>query len=238
MIRILNTFSALSNTISKALAVVMISQIPLLKVTSTVILISLSSGLNADTLNGTVIGISDGDTLTLLTRERKQIKIRLAEIDTPESEQPYGNRAKQALSTLAFKKQATVSVLDVDRYGRVVGRVYVDNNDVNAELVRNGSAWVYRKYVRDQTLFKLEKQARDQGVGIWALPESNQVPPWEWRRGNKQHKRSVGIPSSCGTKSRCGQMDSCGEAEFYLNQCAVSSLDGDGDGVPCEVMCQ
>lgn len=113
--------------------------------------------------NGKVVGISDGDTLTLLVPDGasyRQIKVRLAEIDTPESAQPYGTRAKQALSDLVFNKQARVVVQDVDRYGRTVGRVYVGNIDVNAEMIRQGAAWVYRQYARDRSLFALEDEAK------------------------------------------------------------------------------
>ncbi len=81
---------------------------------------------------GKVIGITDGDTLTLLTPDKQQIKVRLAEIDTPESGQPFGSKAKEALSALAFGRQARVAVVDRDRYGRIVGRVYVGDTDVNA----------------------------------------------------------------------------------------------------------
>ncbi|SFM43583.1 thermonuclease family protein [Nitrosomonas communis] len=131
---------------------------------------------------GRVVGISDGDTLTLLDNQKQQIKVRLAEIDTPESAQPYGSRAKQALSGLAYGKTVIVKVQDTDRYGRKVGRVYTDGLDVNAEMVRIGAAWVYRKYASDQNLYALEKQARKNKVGLWSLPEAQQVPPWEWRK--------------------------------------------------------
>jgi len=94
---------------------------------------------------GRVVGISDGDTLTLLTPEKQQIRVRLGEIDTPESRQPYGTRARQALSDLAFGKEARVVVQDTDRYGRTVGRVYVGDLDVNADMVKQGAAWVYRR---------------------------------------------------------------------------------------------
>lgn len=93
--------------------------------------------------SGKVVGISDGDTLTLLVPDGssyKQVKVRLAEIDTPESAQPYGQKAKQALSDLAFNKQAHVIKQDKDRYGRIVGRVYVGSVDINAEMVKLGSA--------------------------------------------------------------------------------------------------
>jgi micrococcal nuclease len=83
---------------------------------------------------GKVVKIVDVDTLTLLVGNQ-HLKIRLADIDTPERKQPFGTRAKQALSELAFGKQARVVEVTVDRYGQIVGRVYVDGVDVNRELV-------------------------------------------------------------------------------------------------------
>ncbi len=97
---------------------------------------------SAQTYYGKVVGVTDGDTLTLLTPEKRQIKVRLSEIDTPECGQPWGTKAKQALSDLAFGKEARIEYLDTDRYGRIVGRVYVGNTDVNAELIKGGHAWV------------------------------------------------------------------------------------------------
>lgn len=131
---------------------------------------------------GRVVGVTDGDTLTMLNGRKQQIKVRLAEIDTPESAQPYGTRAKQELSRLVHGKTITVKVQDIDRYGRTVGRVYVNEMDVNAEMVKLGAAWVYRKYARDQSLYALEKQAKQNRTGIWNLPEAEQIPPWEWRK--------------------------------------------------------
>jgi micrococcal nuclease len=131
---------------------------------------------------GRVVGISDGDTITILDDRKQQIKVRLAEIDTPESAQPYGTRAKQELSGLVFGKTVIVKVQDTDRYGRKVGRVYKDDVDVNAEMIRCGAAWVYRKYARDQRLYNLEKQARQNKKGLWSLPEAERIPPWEWRK--------------------------------------------------------
>ncbi|MBK6616922.1 MAG: thermonuclease family protein [Nitrosomonas sp.] len=135
---------------------------------------------------GRVVGVSDGDTLTILDNRKKQIKVRLAEIDTPESAQPYGKRAKQELSRIVYGKTILVKVRDIDRYGRTVGRVYAGEIDVNAEMVRLGAAWVYRKYAKDQNLYALEKQARKNGSGIWSLPEAQRIPPWEWRQAKKR----------------------------------------------------
>lgn len=131
---------------------------------------------------GRVVGVTDGDTLTMLDGRKQQIKVRLAEIDTPESAQPYGTRAKQELFRLVHGKTVTVKVQDIDRYGRTVGRVYVNELDVNAEMVKLGAAWVYRKYASDQSLYALEKQAKQKRAGIWNLPEAEQIPPWEWRK--------------------------------------------------------
>ena len=129
---------------------------------------------------GKVVGIADGDTLTLLVGT-KQLKIRLAEIDAPERCQPYGTKAKQALSDLVFGKSARVVEVDRDRYGRIVGRVYVGDLDINAELVRQGYAWVYRTYAKRQMLHEIEREAREAQRGLWA--DGNPVPPWEWRHG-------------------------------------------------------
>lgn len=83
--------------------------------------------------NGRVVGVSDGDTLTLLVEGKRQIEIRLADIDAPEGGKPYGNRAKQEISSLAFHKEAQVRVQGTDKHGRTVGRVFVGSVDVNAE---------------------------------------------------------------------------------------------------------
>ena len=114
-----------------------------------IVLLALSPALFAADLSGGVVSISDGDTFTLLTSDKQRIKIRLAEIDAPESSQPYGNKSKQALSGLIFGKDVRVVVQTTDRYGRTVGRPYVGNLDVCEEMVRVGAAWVYRQYVVD-----------------------------------------------------------------------------------------
>ena len=115
---------------------------------------------------GKVVGIADGDTFTLLSRDKKQTQVRLSEIDTPESNQPYGTRAKQALSDLIFSKDVRVLPEDVDRFGRLVGHVYVDGIHVNRKMVQEGNAWVYRQYNKDKTLLQDEQAARDAKKGF------------------------------------------------------------------------
>lgn len=129
---------------------------------------------------GKVIGVADGDTITVL-RDHEQVKIRLIEIDAPEKAQAFGNKSKQSLSDLCFDKTATLADKGKDRYGRTLARVHCDGIDANAEQVRQGMAWVYRKYApKDSPLYAVEGEAKAARRGLWADPEP--VPPWEWRR--------------------------------------------------------
>jgi len=195
-----------------------------------------------ETLSGDVVGITDGDTVTVLVGGQPR-KIRLAEIDTPESGQPWGSRAKQALSDKVYRKNVVLRVLDTDRYGRAVAHVYLGERHINREMVREGHAWAYRKYLRDTSLLKDETHAREARLGLWNQSEEP-VPPWEWRRGNRSTPVHPAIdkPSriefACGAKRYCGEMVSCAEAQFYLRQCGLTRLDGDNDGIPCEMICR
>ena len=203
-----------------------------------VILLVSAPALSSE-LEGRVVAIADGDTFTLLTADKQQIRIRLAEIDTPESGQPYGNRAKQALSQLVFGKDVRIEVQDIDRYGRTVGRPYVGDIDVCAELVESGFAWAYRQYLKDPKLLELEKHAQDSNRGLWSLPEYERIAPWEWRQGKRTPTIVSDPPKAftCGSKVFCREMVSCEEARFYLRSCGLTRLDGDKDGIPCEAMC-
>ena len=147
------------------------------------LLLLFTLSAQAETLEGKVVKIADGDTLTILTSTNQQVKVRLAGIDTPERKQPFGNRAKQALSSLAFQKQALVEIETKDRYGRTVGIVFVNGQNVNAELVKQGMAWVYRKYNKDMDLYELESRAKKEKLELWL--DENPIPPWEWRRGKR-----------------------------------------------------
>ena len=162
----------------------------------------------ASEVSGRVVEISDGDTLTLLTAEKQQIRIRLAEIDAPESGQPYGNKSKQALSGLVFGKDVRVEIQTTDRYGRTVGRPYLGDLDICAEMVRMGAAWAYREYLRDKSLLTLESEAKSQKKGFWGISEAQNMPPWEWRRsgGNNQS-------GSCQIK---GNINSKGQRIYHV----------------------
>ena len=196
-----------------------------------------------------VVAVADGDTVTVLDRERRaQSRVRLSAIDTPERGQPWGTRARQALADKVFRRDVRVSPEGEDRYGRVLGRLYVGNRDVNREMVREGHAWVYRRYSLDAGLLEDERVAREGRRGLWSLPDSETVPPWDWRRGARRPSSreaeqpavaiGVSVPPTCGTKTVCREMSSCEEARFFLVRCGLARLDGDGDGVPCERLCR
>lgn len=134
----------------------------------------------ADIIVGRVIKVADGDTITVLTAARDQVRVRLASIDAPERGQPWGTRSREALAELVAGQEVTIEHTDTDRYGRVIGRVLLDTVDINADQVASGWAWVYRQYSDDPELRRLEAAARDEGLGLWA--DQDPVPPWEWRR--------------------------------------------------------
>ena len=148
---------------------------------ATLLLLFVTAAVGAE-LKGKVVGISDGDTFTLLTVEDEQVKIRLAQIDAPESGQPYGSRSKQALSGLIYGKYVQVKLETTDRYGRIVGTPLVGDLDVCQEMVRMGAAWAYREYLRDQGLLTLEAKAKAEKRGLWGQSEAQNTTPWEWRR--------------------------------------------------------
>lgn len=135
----------------------------------------------ASSFTGNVVGVSDGDTITVM-RDGRGEKVRLHGVDSPEKSQAYGQRAKQFTSSLVFGKTVTVEIQDRDRYGRTVGTVVLpDGRSLNMELVRAGLAWWYRKYApRASQLRALEAEAREAKRGLWADPSP--VPPWSYRR--------------------------------------------------------
>ena len=125
------------------------------------------------------VGVSDGDTITVLDG-RTRVKVRLNGIDCPERGQPFGARAKQLTAELAFGKTVTVRPYGKDRYGRVLGDVVLpDGRVLNEALVAAGMAWHYTRYSKDATLARLERRAREAGLGIWS--EGRAVAPWEFR---------------------------------------------------------
>ena len=128
----------------------------------------------ATTYTGKVIAITDGDTIKILTSDKQQIKVRLANIDTPEMKQSYGKKAKKVLSDKIYGKQVNVEKVTTDRYKRMIGKVYLGDRYINAEMVADGYAWVYRKYNKDPKLLKLECQAKGTRQGSMVAAEGSE----------------------------------------------------------------
>jgi endonuclease YncB( thermonuclease family) len=139
------------------------------------------------TIEGKVVRVADGDTLTVLDDAHTQHKIRLWGIDAPESGQAFGNRAKQALGEKVFGKMVRVQVVDHDRYGRTVGKVVLGDRQINLEMVQDGYAWDYRQFDRRHEYAAAERDAREHRRGLWADKEP--VPPWDWRREKRTHNQ-------------------------------------------------
>ena len=136
---------------------------------------------HAQDFSGKIVSVSDGDTVKLLTQNKREIKIRLAEIDAPEKNQAFGQASKKSLSDMAFGKVAQAKCGKEDQYGRYVCTIYVNGVDVNYAQVQRGYAWVYRQYAsRGSKLYEAENMAKSMKAGLWA--DSRPVPPWEFRR--------------------------------------------------------
>ena len=133
---------------------------------------------HASTLDAPVVRVVDGDSLIVLV-DRREVPVRLKEIDAPELNQRFGKRAQLSLADLCGAKLARVIWSEKDRNGRLLGRVWCSGIDTNAEQVRRGMAWVFDRYGKDRTLYPLQDRARAARVGLWA--DAQPMPPWKWR---------------------------------------------------------
>jgi len=150
---------------------------------------SLAASKQPYTLNGKVVAIACGDTLTVLDDANVQHHIRLAGIDAPERKQAFGNKARHALGDMVFGKVVRVDVIDVDRYKREVGRIFLANRFINMEMVRDGFAWRYPQYDRGGEFSIAEGDARLHRRGLWA--DRYPAPPWEFRRATRNLARPL-----------------------------------------------
>jgi len=143
--------------------------------------------------NGFLSKVIDGDTVYIKTTSTKPIKVRLAFIDAPELNQPYGKAAKLFLKTFEGVP-INLEVKDKDRYGRTVAILYHANKDMNLLMVKKGFAWGYTKYLDRATAntrtkyFEAQKTAKNNGLGLWQ--STNSVPPWKWRRHQREPQRN------------------------------------------------
>lgn len=144
----------------------------------------------AEVIGGHVVGVADGDTITILDASKVRHKVRMAGIDAPEKSQAFGKRSHDSLAELVAGKTVKVETHKKDRYGRHVGKVLLNGYDVNLEQVRTGMAWFYTEYAHEQTAAdqqlydQAETEARESRRGLWA--DRNPQAPWEFRRISRQ----------------------------------------------------
>lgn len=146
---------------------------------------SLSFAQN-NSFYGLVVGVSDGDTVKILDQNKQEIRVRLLGIDAPESKQDFGQVSKKTLSDMIYKQNVEVKFNKKDQYGRVIGKIVFNNQDINLIMVQKGMAWHYAQFAREQppedrNLYaQTQQQAQSQRIGLWNHP--NPVAPWDFRR--------------------------------------------------------
>ena len=129
-----------------------------------------------------VLRVVDGDSITVKV-DQTNYRIRLAEIDAPEMDQAWGEESKAALQKKIENEEIKLEVIDVDRYGRLVARVFLGGRQINRELAEEGHAWVYLEYLRDNSLLIFEAKAKKKRLGLWAAEKP--IAPWQWRKGKR-----------------------------------------------------
>lgn len=166
-----------------------------------VLALMVSLSCRGETLSGQVVGVADGDTITVLDAQRDRHKIRVSGIDAPEKSQPFGQRSKESMSGLVFGKEVDVLWNKRDRYRRLVGKVMVADplcrnapcaktTDAGLVQVTTGLAWWYRKYAREQfpvdalRYARAEQEAQARRIGLWS--DKSAIPPWDWRKEAKR----------------------------------------------------
>lgn len=141
-------------------------------------------------LVGSVIKVTDGDTIKVQLSSGP-ITVRLDSIDTPESNQLWGPEAKAALARLVDGRKVALEVITQDRYERLVAAVYVGDLNVNEQLVKDGHAWAYRRYLKDRNYCVWEHAARTLKRGLWSQPTGDWIYPSEWRRWRRDRTAAV-----------------------------------------------
>ena len=162
-------------------------------ITTTFVVVSARSDNHTNTqprgiITGKVIRVTDGDTITILDATNTKNKIRLYGIDAPEKAQDFGNKSREKLASLVAGKNIAVTVMDIDRYGRNVGRINIEGKEVAEEMIKAGMVWLYNAYCKIPECKhwkELETQAKTAKIGLWSNPTAKE--PWLWR---KEHRNN------------------------------------------------
>ena len=170
---------------------------PAVMLRTTLILLFFCSLAHAD-ITGRVVAVTDGDTIKVLDADNTQYKVRLTGIDAPEKKQPFGDASRKNLASLVAGKEVLVESNKKDRYGRALGKVWVQPSDcpncgktldANQAQLLAGMAWWYRYYAKEQSpedrgrYESAEDEAKARKWGLWADPHP--INPYDWRKGER-----------------------------------------------------
>lgn len=155
----------------------------MIRLISFFLFISLTT-FSQTTFTAKVVGIKDGDTVVVLDSLNNQTTLRLAEVDCPEKNQPFGTKAKQYTSDQIYLKTIKYVVTDTDRYGRSIAMIYydTDNKYLSAEIIKAGMGWHYKRYSTSKELATFEDNAKKNKIGLWV--DNNPINPSDWRNSN------------------------------------------------------
>lgn len=193
-------------------------------------LLLFASAHGQKTFTAKVVGVHDGDTITVLDSRNQQFKIRLAGIDAPELRQEFGQKSKYNLSGFIFGKNVLISFTKTDKYGRIVGKVSLNGVDVNLKQIEDGFAWHYKEYESEQSendrkiYAEAEKRARVKEFGLWIQPA---LAPWEWRAKKSEGGNESPTPPSAA-EARASQES---EAPAYSGNPGTTTTNGSGKTV-------
>ncbi len=141
-------------------------------------------------LQGTVVRVSDGDTMDVRVGDGSLVRVRLYGVDAPELSQTFGGESRRYAAAAVLKRKVQVHQKDLDKYGRLVGQIFVDGQDLGLELLQAGMVWWYRQYCDDPRYGQAQDAARQQRRGLWGAPGGDPQAPWEYRRAHPRRTKN------------------------------------------------
>lgn len=160
-----------------------------LKTTITATAVFIGFSAQASVIQGKVVSVFDGDTVTVVDSEKNKHRIRLAQIDAPEQKQPFGPAARKHVSQLLLGKEVEAHIQEIDSKGNQLGTIYLDGENINMQIIDAGYAWAFDTNISNSAYSINQIQAKEAGVGLWA--DKNPIPPWEWRKQETEKRQNA-----------------------------------------------